>query len=328
MPIIVRDVLESMAPYAGVNGTCADNEAEIIDYLNKVCKLLHVRGDWKGTIEEGCIATTDCTFALPWHLAHVRNAWYCNQSILLRDQYYETFAGVGIQTCCGGCCFPQLIQTGKTMPYQKPVPNGWRLAIQGTAIEDVEMQFQMMDYTGQRYIQSITPNMDVQKLDITLGQLMSVTKPRTKGFVRAFAWHPDHSDMEFVAKYDAHQEAPQFTEYKLTGTNKGEIKGEKHPQLILRAKKQYIPIREVTDVLWLESEAALEFGALALNAKISKNNELYVQNLNLAEEQLEEVLENEQPKSWTPLQVRYQPQAMSPQVTGRMRYRNIRRFGL
>lgn len=321
MPLRALDVYESIAPFAGVNGTCAANEDKLLDYLNKVSKMLFVRGDWKGTIEEGCISSVDCAFGLPWHLEEVRNAWYCTQPMLLRDQYYETFAGVGLQTCCGGCCYPQLIKTGKYMAYQKQPPHGWRLAIQGTAIEDEELTFYMTDYTGQRFTETVTPNLDVQKLETSLGNIINVAKPRTKGFVRVLAWHPDHAEYEFVAKFDAHQEAPEFTEYKISGVRSRE---ERSPEIIIRAKRKFIPIRSGTDPLWIDNEVALEFACLAYNYKLTRENAKYAENLNLAEEQLEEVLENAQPKAWTPLQVKYQKQAWSPSATGMLGYRRAR----
>ena len=314
MRYLAKDLFEDVAPFVGEYGQCTGNAVEILKYLDKVSELLWVRGDWKGTIEYGCISVTDCCFGLPWHLEEVRNAWYCNQTIPVHDQYYQTMSHVGIESCCGGCCMPQLTQTGEYWPYQKKAPTGWRIAVQGTEEEEVTLEFQMFDQSGQRHIRQITPNLEVQRLDVNLGELTAVRKPRTKGFVRLLAWHPDHKNLEFVAKYDAHQEGPDFSHYKLTGVPKRQ----NCPALIIRAKKKYIPIRSENDVIWLESKAALEFACLALNAKGAKKNDLYAQNLNLAEEQLEEVLENQLPKAWAPLTVKYERQAPSPQSLGRM----------
>lgn len=322
MALLVKDVLDSMAPFVGNNGTCPDDEESIIKYLDKIEEMLWVRGDWKGTVEYGCIEANRGCFALPWNLEEVRDAWICNQPILVRDQYYQSFAQVGLQSCCGSCCFPQIIQTGRSLPYQKRPPNGSRLAVVGSADEIETLSFFTSDYAGQRQEDQITPSLDIRRMQTTLGNLINVAKPRTRGFVRVMAWTPDSSEMDFVARYDAHQENPEFTEYKLTG------KVCERMELVIRCKKKRVPIRQLTDVLWLGSRVSLEFAAMAYNAKLAGNNELYVQNLNLAEEHLEEILEDQQPKSWTPLQVRYQPQAMSPQVMGRLGYRGYgNRFG-
>lgn len=316
MRYLAKDLFEDIAPFVGEYGTCTGNTIDLIVYLNKVSELLWPRGDWKGTIEYGCISVHDCCFGLPWHLEEVRNAWYCGSSISVQDQYYQTLPHVGIESCCGSCCMPQLIQTGEYWPYQRKPPEGWRLAVQGSEMEEVALTFQAFDQSGQRHSESITPTLDVQKLEVTLGQLYAVRKPRTKGLVRLFAWHPDRPGYQFAAQYDAHQEGPDFSHYKLTSAPKRE----NCPSLIIRAKKKYIPIRSEEDVVWLESKAALEFACLALNAKAAKNNSLYAENLNLAEEQLEEILENQQPKAWTPLSVKYQRQALSPQALGRHPY--------
>lgn len=322
MALLAKDTFSAMAPFVGNNGTCADDEEAIISYLNKIEEMLWPRGDWKGTIEYGCIHVARGCFALPWNLEEVRNAWICNQPILVRDEYYQTFAQVGLQNCCGQCCFPQIIQTGRSYPYQKRPPNGYRLAVVGSAEEVEALSFFSTDYAGQRQEDSIIPSLDVKRMETTMGNLINVAKPRTRGFVRVMAWSPDQEEMEFVARYDAHQENPEFTEYKLTGQVCERM------ELVLRCKKKHIPIRSRNDVLWLGSTVAYEFAAMAYNNKLAGNNELYVQNLNLAEEHLEEILEDQQPKAWSPLQVKYQRQAMSPQVMGRLGYRGYgNRFG-
>lgn len=325
MALIVKDILESVAPFVGINGSCVGQEEKIIKYLDRVSRLLWPRGDWKGTIEYGCILAPDCCFGLPAHLDEVRNAWYCNQTMLVRDEFYQTFSNVGIESCCGSCCGPQLIKTGMSNPFQKRPRKGWRLAAQGSAEETETITFFVEDYAGQNQQEAVTPSLDVKRLDTTLGRIVNVQKPRTRGFVRVLAWHPDYPDYEFVARYDAHQEAPEFTEYKLTGNHREFANtSTTSPQIILRAKKKYVPIREVTDTLWIDTEVALQFGCLALNYQLAKENALYVDNLRLAEEQLEEVLENQKPQAWSPLQVKYERQAQSPQTLGRRRaYRHL-----
>lgn len=324
MQLVARDVFEDIAPFVGLSGTCPEDEEKIISYLNKLSQDLWVRGDWKGTIEYGCINPSDCCFGLPSHLEEVRNAWYCNQTMLVRDEYYQGMSHVGIESCCGSCCMPQIIQTGEYHPYQKTIRKGWRLAVQGSAIEEEELTFYFLDYAGQRREEKVTPNLDLQKLNITPGQFLNVEKPRTKGFVRLVSWHPDYQNYFFVARYEAHEENPVFSHYKVTGVPTGQD----CPQIIVRAKKKYVPIRSATDVLWLNSRAAIEFGAMALNAKLARDNAGYVDNLRLAEEQLEEILENQKPQAWSPLDIKYEKQAMSPQATGRLRYGHPRRYGL
>lgn len=318
MQLLVKNVLQSIAPYVGASGTCADDTVKITEYIDYISQMLWVRGDWKGTVEFGCIRAENGCFALPWNLDEVRNAWYCNQPMLVRDEYYQGFPEVGMQNRCGGCCYPQIIQTGRSLPYQHKPPKGWRLAVVGSTQETEALTFYVTDHAGQRQQESVIPSLDVQRLSTTLGNVITVEKPRTKGFVRVMAWHPDHPDMEFVARYDAHQENPEFTEYKITGQVDPCV------EIILRCKKKYVPIRELSDPIWINSDVALEFGAMAYNAKLQRNIPEYVANLNMAEEHLEEVLENQKPKAWSPLNVRYQRQAMSPQATSRLGYANPR----
>ncbi len=72
--------------------------------------------------------------------------------------------------------------------------------------------------------------------------------------------------------------------------------------LYCKAKKRFVPIASLDDILLIDNVTALAFGLQALN-HLGKDPGNYVQNLNLAEEALMEDIEDSHTESFVPVDV-------------------------
>ena len=283
-----RDLFNELSAHVGHSGSCS--EKEMIRSLNSAIRMLWSRGDWKGSEAFFALAPSSCRFILPWEYQIIRDAWRGKVPIPVRDQWYEAISNVGLRDCCGCSCFGELVDTGETVPTAMEHPCGWRVEVEAQCEDDPELRIIGRDKHDIRIEETITSGVTAK----TFQRIEAVIKPATTSPVRLNSVDPNTDERLFLSTYHPSQVNPKMAVYKVLG--KGcDI-------LYAKAKKRFVPITSLDDCLLIDNVVALAFALQAWN-HLGKDNNLYVENLNLAEEALNEDIEDSHTESFAPIDV-------------------------
>lgn len=294
--LYAKDVVEEVAPFAGDSGLCPKTARDrIYREVSEGRRLLWNRGDWEGLIEYGALNVVEGNHAvLPWHLAHVRNAWVGKYPIQIKDRWYETLSFAGIVPVSGDSCSNSLIDTGKTVPFANEWPKGTFVKIQplGDCSDEGEIEFVTRDSQGVKQTESF------KMTDTVVGQLpvhdiICVKKPVTTNAFRIYSTIGG-VDTE-MAIYHPEQTDPSYSLYKLVGSSCNEI--------LVRAKKRFYPIYGDNTPLGIENVVAIQFAMQAKQAQRRNNLEEFAGFLRAAEENLEEDIEEVATNPFVPLDI-------------------------
>jgi len=294
-----RDLFDELSPHVGHSGSCS--EKEFIKQLNAAIRMLWRRGDWKGSEEFFAINPSGCEFVLPWEYETIRDGWRGKHPIPVRDQWYEAISYVGLRDCCECNCFGELVDTGKTTATSVTHPCGWRVEVEQGCRDTGDIRIVGRDPHNIRIEEALASG----TTDLTFSTIEAIHKKPTLEPVRLNSVDPNTGERRFLATYAPSQVNPRMSVYKIIGRGCA--------TLYCKAKKRFVPISSLDDCLLIDNVTALAFALQALN-HLGKENQLYIENLNLAEESLNEDVEDLQAESFVPIDVEiaYKTENLSP----------------
>lgn len=276
MPFTVEHALKKLAPFCGKAGTCWDAPENLIE-LNDARELIYEQGDYEGTMEWGCVNICGGKFFLPPSMQTVRDAYWCHRDVKVNLAGHTTLDQQGAASCCVSERFPMgnafsIQPTGQRKPYTVQLTGKFNFKVVWDESDDdeVKLTFQVIR-EGQRLTEILE---SAELSSAPVDDIVSVVKPVTVGF--GVLWGScDGQDERFMAEYAPWQENPLFTEYQPLGGCGS------HRQVVLFGKKMFYELRDMDQLVDIESISALKSAYQAINEQQADDDAKYVGKLQI-----------------------------------------------
>jgi len=294
MPLTLEQMVEEVKGAVGDSGTCSYDLAKT--YINRARRLLWDKREWNATSEYVCLCCVDSCFTLPPRYAQIKAAWVNNQGASLADEWFNLTPNANF--VWQNSCHRQIIEVGgkhvlfrdyRTRPYQ--------IAVLAESIEDVGVQISFEEYNEYSSYNQLTlttvasPEM-AWSLATVVG-IRSVSKPKTKGRIRVYAYDPVLEITTLISIYQPSDVNPSWRRFKAPrGCN----------CITLYAAKNYVDLDDPLELVEFTPEA-MYFAVLALNNKENRNGQGYIQNLGIAIAEEEKSMESDTIPTAAPLRI-------------------------
>ena len=294
MPLTLEQMVEEVKGAVGDSGTCSYDLAKT--YINRARRLLWDKREWNATSEYVCLCCVDSCFTLPPRYAQIKAAWVNNQGASLADEWFNLTPNA--QFVWQNSCHRQIIEVGgkhvlfrdyRTRPYQ--------IAVLAESIEDVGVQISFEEYNAYSSYNQLTlttvASPEMAKSLPTVVGIRSVSKPKTKGRIRVYAYDPVLEITTLISIYQPGDVNPSWRRFKAPrGCN----------CITLYAAKNYADLDDPLELVEFTPEA-MYFAVLALNNKENRNGQGYIQNLGIAIAEEEKAMESDTIPTAAPLRI-------------------------
>jgi len=287
-------MVEEVKGAVGDSGTCSYDLAKT--YVNRARRLLWDKREWNATCEYVCICCVDSCFTLPPRYAQIKAAWVNNQAASLADEWFNLTPNA--QFVWQNSCHRQIIEVGgkhvlfkdyRTRPYQIAV------VTENIADEGVEISFEAYnEYSSYEQITVLTGKQgELSKSQQAVMGIRSVSKPKTKGRIRVYAYDPVLEITTLISIYQPGDVNPSWRRFKSPrGCN----------CITLYAAKNYADLDDPNELVEFTAEA-MYFAVLAINNKENRNGQGYMQNLGIAIAEEEKAMESDGIPTAAPLRI-------------------------
>lgn len=279
----VSEALDVLARYNGEQGTCKDAPSNL-RRLNRVRRIIYELGDYEGTMEWGCLpidGASRCIY-LPYFLETVRQAWISSMPVIVRGSGYMALDSIGRRGCCD--CHPDsrraLQVTGLRPPFTATPDGLFQLTIDTD--DDAGLVFRGTGRDGSPKVARLSKDAPVS--DVMFDKVTSVVKPRTVGDVVVHARFPDGGSY-VVANYPGSAINPRYAQMRIMDYCSSDCERD----LVVLAKRTFIPYEDLDELVDIESMQALVFGSQAINSVEGNRDEEYVRKIGLMRGQLSQV---------------------------------------
>lgn len=271
--------------YVNIIGHGSDSQCAI-DLINQARAALYSIGEWVGTIEYGCIQLTEGCFLLPSHLETVKDASFCNNTLVL-----DNYRNVGYPDYRNCCSIPALTKVFKRTPL--PFYNTGNILVGFRFVNkqdnDSVLTVNYIDSAGTNRIEDVkVKHRNPVFLSNRLASAISIEKPFTSGRVEVYIKTSESNCAKVCSRFIEYNETfPEFTLYSVDGACG-------HRQVAFKAKKKMLPytlssLREVLDI----HPEALSSAILAVKIKEKQDagwQSSYAQSIKLATDFLKKEL--------------------------------------
>lgn len=326
MPLTFGEVRKLVAPYTGAAGKCADDPEVAIAARQVMTNLLYSGST--SAIRKLCIIAFEGCVALPpevevplkvridHQVSNVWNKWFSFHSS------GQKFEGTPTSPCFTAS--EVLVEDGSETPLAYDIPSGGSLiGIRATCDEDPEARITIAgkDPTGREIYTTFRGDKVVGEQftfnkntilygKVIYGQVLGVIKPKTNGYITAWAVDPVTKNQKFLADWSPSETTPMYKKYKILSR---QCAAASHISLLCRVKlKDTYADNELT---FFDNELAVTLSAQRIQGELNNNLEV----ANYKRQAVENVLEQEagyKKISGMPVDVYY------PMSAGRIR--NIR----
>jgi len=294
MPLTLEQMVEEVKGAVGDSGTCSYDLAKT--YINRARRLLWDKREWNATSEYVCLCCVDSCFTLPPRYAQIKAAWVNNQGASLADEWFNLTPNANF--VWQNSCHRQIIEVGgkhvlfrdyRTRPYQ--------IAVLAESIEDVGVQISFEEYNEYSSYNQLTlttvASPEMARSLATVVGIRSVSKPKTKGRIRVYAYDPVLEITTLISIYQPSDVNPSWRRFKAPrGCN----------CITLYAAKNYADLDDPLELVEFTPEA-MYFAVLALNNKENRNGQGYIQNLGIAIAEEEKAMESDTIPTAAPLRI-------------------------
>ncbi len=268
-------------------GVCRDNP-RVVERVNQATERLFYAGRGQHEqIDEVDLFACGCYFSLDYRYERVtgKAVQLNGQPIPVRGDSYEMQeVGPGEVDCSS--CSRMLIHEG-SRPTFHPLENSRILVLTDSSEDEAGcVNIQGTDSAnrevvrGKRgediFISNASPKFSQTEFR---GEILSVTKPKTKGWVYGYAFNPENNDKKLVFAMHPLQTSSDYSRYKLVGAADGD-------RITAKALRKWYAVSEESDVLPIQSAAAVLDKVRALEARDANDPQTEAINNNSAMAQL------------------------------------------
>lgn len=280
MPLTLAEMVEEVKGAVGDSGTCSEELA--ITYINRARRLLWEKREWNATCEYVCICCVDSCFTLPPRYTQIKAAWVNNTAASLADEWFNLTPNAN--WVWQNSCHRQIIEVGgkhvvfrdyRTRPYQISI------LAESRDDQDVELSFEAYNEYGSYDQVTIKAG---EKSPNTYVGVRSVSKPKTKGRIRMYAYDPVLETSTLLSIYQPQDANPSWRRFKAPkGCN----------CITIYAAKTYSDLEDLNELVEFTPEA-MYFAVLAINSKENRMGNEYLSNLGLAIAEEEKAMESDE----------------------------------
>jgi hypothetical protein len=290
----LTEMAELVRDYVGDSGTCSIERAK--KAVNEARRLLWEKAEWNSTAEYVCICCVDRCFTLPNRYSQIKLAWIGSNSASLADEWFNATDSYALQP--RNSCHRLITEAGgRHVVFRDYTSAPYQIAVVAEDIDDVGVKivFDAQDeYSTYRRLEvtSVAPPNMALSLERVVS-IRGVTKPRTQGRIRVYAWNPDNGQKLLLAVYQPQDVNPTFRRFRVPKTCK---------QITIYAAKKYFDLENDTDLVEFTPEA-MRFACLALNSLANRKQQEYLVNLQLAISEEEKAMESDEIPTAGPLRI-------------------------
>lgn len=287
-------MVEEVKGAVGDSGTCSYDLAKT--YINRARRLIWEKREWNATCEYVCICCVDSCFTLPPRYSQIKAAWVNNQAASLADEWFNLTPNA--RYVWDNSCHRQIIEVGgKHVVFRDYRTRPYQIAVLAEKLEDegVEISFEAYnEYSSYDQVTVTTAKQgEFAKSSQAVVGIRSVSKPKTKGRIRVYAYDPALEISTLISIYQPGDVNPSWRRFKAPkGCN----------CITLYAAKTYADLDDPLELVEFTPEA-MYFAVLAINSKENRNGQAYLQNLGLAISEEEKAMESDSIPTAAPLRI-------------------------
>ena len=289
-------LIEMAKGYAGDSGTCSAERAK--KYINQARSLLWNKREWNTTAEYVCIKCSDGCLTLPNRYEQIRLAWIDGNTTSLADEWFNATNAYSNYYNRGNSCHRQITEVGgKHVLFKDYTASPYNITLLAEHLDDVgvELLFEAQDeYGSYKNVKAITTI--ARDFSITKDQVVGirlVTKPKTKGRIRVYAYDPTIQASTLISIYHPNDTNPTFRRFRTP---------KKANCIILYASKKYKDLEDDNELVEFTAEA-MYFAILAVNSRENRRAQEFLINLDLAVKEEEKSMEGDEIPTAAPLRI-------------------------
>ncbi len=292
MPSTFLEMAEAVRGFVGDSGSCNIERAK--KAVNAARELLWDKRGWLSTAEYFRVCCANNCFTLPNRYEQIKLAWYGKHNISLADEWFtatDAYANTQDQSC------HRLITEagGRHVIFQDYTKAPYQIAVMVEHFDDVgvELAFQAQDEYSTYHTVPITTVMPPNRAfsSIRVKGLRAVSKPRTKGRVRVYAYNPDINSSLLLAIYQPQDINPWFRRFRLP---------RQCNYMTIYASLKYFDLEDDSDLVEFKKDSMI-FAVLALNSRENRKAQEFLTNLGLAISEEEKAIEDAEIPTASPI---------------------------
>lgn len=294
----MAETLESMVElvkgFVGDSGVCSYDRA--VKAINQARRLMWNKKEWNAIGEYACICCSNDCFTLPGRYDQIKLAWIGKNAVSLADEWFNATNAFGLTA--QNSCHRQITEVGgRHVVFREYTEAPYQIGISIEEQDDigVELVFEAQDqFSTYRNvtIAAINPPQKAYSTEFVTG-LRSVTKPKTKGRVRVYAYNPNNGQKLLLAVYQPSDINPTFRRFRLPRTCE---------QITIYAMRRYYDLEFPSDLVEFSPDAMI-YAILALNSRENRKAQEFINNINIAVAEAEKEMENDEIPTAGPLRI-------------------------
>lgn len=295
MPLTLEQMVDEVKGAVGDSGTCDYDLSKT--YINRARRLLWEQKEWNSTCEYVCIQCVDSCFTLPSRYSQVKLAWINNDPASLADEWFNATAWKNLYNN-GNSCHRLISEVGgKHVLFRDYTTRPYQIAILAENINDAGVQISFEAYNeyssyNQETITAVSsPN--IAKSTGTFIGVRSVSKPKTNGRIRVYAYDASLDTKTLISIYQPGDVNPSWRRFRAPkGCN----------CITLYAAKNYSDLDDPMELVEFTPEA-IYFAIIAINSKENRNGVEYLKNLEIAVAEEEKTMGSDEIPTAAPLRI-------------------------
>jgi hypothetical protein len=286
------EMVEVVKGFVGDSGVCSPERAK--KAINQARRLLWNKRGWNSTSEYVNICCVDCCFTLPNRYEQIKLAWLDKYPATLSDEWFNSTAIAHLQqeTSChrmiteiGGRHV--IFQDYLSAPYQIGV------MVENPLDVGVELMFEAQDEYSTYHnvkVTTIAPPQRALTSQRFVG-IRTVSKPKTNGRIRVYAYNPDSNSSLLLAIYHPNDINPVYRRFRTP---------KKCHSVTLYAGKKFFDLEDGKELVEFSADAMI-YAILALNSRENRKPQEFLTNLSLAVQEEEKVMEDDEIPTAAPI---------------------------
>jgi hypothetical protein len=291
----LEEMVEVVKGFVGDSGTCSNEIAA--KAINDARRLLWNKREWNTTAEYVEICCADRCFTLPNRYEQIRLAWINGNSASLADEWFNAVAGNKLYNRASSCHALITEIGGKHIVYQEYNSAPYQIALLAEDIRDVgvTLTFEAQDEYSTYHIAKVTTVTPPTKglSNLRFKALRAVSKPKTQGRIRVYAYNPDSDSSLLLSIYQPNDVNPTFRRFRIPKSANA---------ITLYATKKFYELSDGQEQVEFCSEAMISAVA-ALNSRDNRKTEEFLKNLDIAIKEQEKEMEGDEIPTAAPLRI-------------------------
>lgn len=288
-------MIEVVKGFVGDSGTCSDERA--IKAINQARRLIYNKREWNSTAEYFCVKCADSCFTLPNRYEQIRLAWINGEAASLADEWFNSTIWKNLYNS-GNSCHKLITEVGGThVLFRDYTARPYHIAVMAEKMEDagVKMMFEAQNeydsFLNVELTAQTGPN--ISKSTELVTAIRAVSKPKTYGRIRVYAYDPVADIRFLIAIYQPSDVNPVFRRFRIP---------KQVECMTIYASKRYTDLTDPLELVEFSADAMI-YAVLALNSRENRKPQEFLANLGLAVQEEEKVMEGDEIPTAAPIRI-------------------------